>query len=92
LWLPFDFKKWYKYTFKKNMQKSLFFKLVFCWCPEGQWWKKQDPDLNLNLDPNSHPFVRSIDPRIRIQIHTKMSWIPNTGLQNLFFRIDSWVP
>jgi hypothetical protein len=29
------------------------------------------------------PLVRGIDPRIRIRIHTKMSCIRNTGLQNL---------
>ncbi len=30
-------------------------------------------------DPNPDPFVRGMDPRIRI--HTKMSWIRNTGWQ-----------
>jgi hypothetical protein len=25
-----------------------------------------------------HPLVRGLDPRIRIRIHTKMSWIRNT--------------
>ncbi len=36
----------------------------------------QDPD------PNPDPLVRGMDPRIqiRIRIHTKMSWIRNTGL------------
>ncbi len=29
-------------------------------------------------DPNPDPLVRSMDPRIRIRIHTKMSWIRNT--------------
>ncbi len=37
----------------------------------------------LSLDPDPHsdpgPFVRGMDPRIRIRIHTKMSWIRNTG-------------
>jgi hypothetical protein len=31
------------------------------------------------LDPDPDPLVRGRDPRIRIQIHTKMSWIRNTG-------------
>jgi hypothetical protein len=29
-------------------------------------------------DPNPDPLVRGMDPRIRIRIHTKMSWIRNT--------------
>ncbi len=35
----------------------------------------QDPDP----DPNPNPLVGGMDPRIRIRIHTKMSWIRNTG-------------
>ncbi len=34
------------------------------------------------LDPDPDPLVTGMDPRIRIRIHTKMSWIRNTG--NLF--------
>ncbi len=34
--------------------------------------KKQDPDPD--------PLVRGMDPRIRIRIHTKMSWIRNTAV------------
>jgi hypothetical protein len=34
----------------------------------------QDPD------PNPDPLVRGIDPRIRIRIHPKISWIRNTVL------------
>jgi hypothetical protein len=34
----------------------------------------QDPDP----DPNPDPLVRGMDPRIRIQIRTKISWIRNT--------------
>ncbi len=37
----------------------------------------QDPD------PNLDPSVRGMDPRIRILIHPKMSWIRNTGLNIL---------
>jgi hypothetical protein len=36
-----------------------------------------------DLDPD--PLVRSMDPRIRIRIHPKMSWIRNTVL--LIFKI-----
>jgi hypothetical protein len=36
----------------------------------------QDPDSDPNPDPD--PFVRGMDPRIRI--HTKMSWISNTDI------------
>jgi hypothetical protein len=32
----------------------------------------QDPD------PNPDPLVRGMDPRIRIQIRPKISWIRNT--------------
>jgi hypothetical protein len=39
----------------------------------------QDPD------PNPDPLVRGMDPRIRIRIHPKMSWIRNTD--RLFPRI-----
>ncbi len=35
----------------------------------------QDPD------PNPDPLVRGMDPKIRIQIHPKMSWIRNTDLE-----------
>ncbi len=35
----------------------------------------QDPD----------PLVRGMDPRIRIRIHRKMSWIRNTGKNNANF-------
>ncbi len=51
---------------KSNKQKNLFL-ISFFWRLEGQWRKKQDPD----------PLVRGMAPRIRI--HTKMSWIHNTG-------------
>jgi hypothetical protein len=37
--------------------------------------KWQDSDPNPDLDP----LVRGMDPRIRIRIHTKMSWVRNTG-------------
>ncbi len=30
-------------------------------------------------DPNPDPLVRGMDPRIRIRIHPKMSWIRNTA-------------
>jgi hypothetical protein len=30
-------------------------------------------------DPDPDPLVRGMDPRIRIRIHPKMSWIRNTA-------------
>ncbi len=38
------------------------------------WRKEQDPD----------PLVRGMDPRIRIRIHTIMSWVRNTAF-------NSWI-
>ncbi len=38
----------------------------------------EDPDLDPNPDPD--PLVRGMDPRIRIWIHAKMSWIRNTAM------------
>ncbi len=38
--------------------------------------EKKYPHPDPDLDPD--PFVRGMDPRIRIRIHTKMSWIRNT--------------
>jgi hypothetical protein len=38
-----------------------------------------NPDPNPDLNPDPDPLVRGMDPRIRIRIHTKMSWICNTG-------------
>ncbi len=42
-----------------------------------------DPDpLVRGMDPDTDqdPLVRGMDPRIRIRIHTKMSWIRNTAV------------
>jgi hypothetical protein len=36
-------------------------------------------------DPNPDPLVRGTDPRIRIQVHTKMSWIRNTDVHYLSY-------
>ncbi len=42
-----------------------------------------DPDpLVRGMDPD--PLVRGMDPRIQIRIHTKTSWIRNTGSPNVF--------
>ncbi len=38
-----------------------------------------------DLDPD--PLVRGMDPRIRIRIHTKMSWVRNTVLKKKFAKI-----
>jgi hypothetical protein len=32
----------------------------------------------MDPNPDPDPLVRGMDPRIRIRIHTKMSWIRNT--------------
>jgi hypothetical protein len=41
--------------------------------------KIEDPDPEPNSDPG--PFVRGMDQRIRIRIHSKMSWIRNTDME-----------
>ncbi len=46
------------------MQKNFFFNLFFVGI------------LKVN-DENPDPLVKGMDPRIRIRIHTKMSWIRN---------------
>ncbi len=54
------------------ISKKTFFKLVFCW------------HLGKVIDENSRIRIqiqiRGMDPRIRIRIHTRMSWIRNTAL------------
>ncbi len=54
-------------------QKVMSWKIFFCGRLEGRWRKQPDPD----------PLVTGKDPRI--QIHTKMAWICNTG-----FLLTSW--
>ncbi len=39
----------------------------------------QDPDPNPDPNPDPDPLVRGMDPRIRIRIHPKISWIRNTA-------------
>jgi hypothetical protein len=34
-----------------------------------------------SADPDPDPLVRGMDPRIRIWIHTKMSWIRKTAFE-----------
>jgi hypothetical protein len=38
------------------------------------------------LDPDPDPLVRGMDPRIRI--HSKISWIRNTGSHNFRIRLN----
>jgi hypothetical protein len=45
----------------------------------------QDPDPN----PDPDPLVRSIDPRIGIRIHPKMSWIRNTAVYYNAFTVTA---
>jgi hypothetical protein len=58
---------------KSNKQKNCVKKLVFAGIlkvsDENNRIRIQDPD----------PLVRGMDPRIRIRIHPKMSWIRNTA-------------
>jgi hypothetical protein len=61
---------------KSNKQKFLS-KLVFLALKvndENSRIRIEDPD------PDPDPLVRGMDPRTRIRIHTKMSWIRNTVL------------
>ncbi len=48
---------------------------VFCWHLDGHWRKEQDPYQH----PEPDPLFRGMDPRIRIRILTKMSWIRHTA-------------
>jgi hypothetical protein len=41
----------------------------------------QDPHPHPHPDPD--PLIRGMDPRIRIRIHTKMSWIRKIALHHL---------
>jgi hypothetical protein len=58
-------------------RKNLVKKVSFCWIlkvnDENSRIRIQDPD----------PLVRGMDPRIRIRIHPKMSWIHNTAKNEL---------
>jgi hypothetical protein len=44
-------------------------------------------EVNDENDEMTDSLVRSMDPRIRIRIHPKMSWIRNTGVNTNEFRI-----
>jgi hypothetical protein len=59
---------------RKNKIKNLFFVGILKVYDENSRIRIQDPDP----DPNPDPLVIGMDPRIRIRIHTKMSWIRNT--------------
>jgi hypothetical protein len=54
----------------KNCVKNYFFAGILKVYDEKSRIRIQDPDLDT--------FLRSMDPRIRIRIHPKMSWIRNT--------------
>ncbi len=58
---------------RKNKIKNLFFVGILKVYDENSRIRIQDPD------PDSDPLVRGMIPRIRIRIHTKMSWIQNTA-------------
>jgi hypothetical protein len=54
---------------KKMFKQKLFFIGILKVNDEKSRIRIQDPD----------PLVRDMDPRIRIRIHSKMSWIRNTA-------------
>jgi hypothetical protein len=60
---------------KKCLNKNCFLIGILKVNDEKSRIRIQDPDPN----PNPDPLVRGMDPRIRIRIHSKMSWIRNTG-------------
>ena len=56
---------------RKICVKNLFFAGIL---------KVNDENSRIRIqDPDPDPLVRGMDPRIRIRIHPKMSWIRNTG-------------
>jgi hypothetical protein len=68
---------------KVRSRKNCFKKLVICW-----HLKVNDENRRIRIedrdpDPNPDPLVRGMDPRIRIRIHPKMSWIRNTASLSL---------
>ncbi len=62
------------------MLKNKFFAGILKFNDENSRIRIQDP----NPDPNPDPLVRGMDPRIRIRIHPKMSWIRNTALKTQY--------
>jgi hypothetical protein len=54
---------------RKNCVKNLYLAGILKVNGENSRIRIQDPD----------PLVRGMDPRIRIRIHPKISWIRNTG-------------
>ncbi len=71
---------------RKNFVKNQFFAGMLKVNDEnGRLWI-QDPD------PVPDPLVRSMDPRIRIRIHPKMSWIRNTAGKSYFHRLAACSP
>jgi hypothetical protein len=51
--------------------------------------KVNDENSRIRIqDPDPDPLVRSMDPRIRIRIHPKMSWIRNTAI---WHRTKNWL-
>jgi hypothetical protein len=63
--------------------KNYFFAGILKVNDENSRIQIQDPDPN----PDPDPLVRGMDPRIRIRIriHPKMSWIRNTGFENVVY-------
>jgi hypothetical protein len=60
---------------RKNCVKNLFLAGILKVNDENSRIRIQDPD------PDPNPLARGMDPRIRIRIHPKMSWIRNTAFE-----------
>ncbi len=73
LWLFLTFYLW-KVPSKSNKQKKIVFVGILKVTDENSRIRIQDPDPD--------PLVRGMDPRIRIRINAKISWIRNTALNN----------
>jgi hypothetical protein len=67
---------------RTNCVKKFFFSGILKFNDENSRIRIQD--LDPDPEPNPDPLVRGMDPRIRIRIHTKMSWICNTAAKSLY--------
>jgi hypothetical protein len=73
------------YLQKVISRKNCVKKLVFAGC-----LKVNDENSRIRIqDPDPDSLVRGMDPRIRIRIHPKMSWIRNTDMSILYGNLKS---
>ncbi len=55
--------------------------------------KVNDENSRIRIqDADPDPLVRGMDPRIRIRIHPKMSWIRNTGDKHKKLTLNGFSP